>query len=129
MRQALLIFSVLAVGLPGITQPSHQHPVVRSIGVKRPNLVIRGANLSKVEIWAIPTGTGITADEYTLVGTAKRQNAGKHEVWIFPISSVPLSVTHIFAKGFDTQGRIVGTKWLRQQGATAISDALWGDQS
>jgi len=84
--------------------------------------------LSKVELWAIPTGTGITPDEYTLLGTAKRRNAaGQNEIWVFPIPSGPLSVTDIFAKGFDGQGRLIGTKSLPEKGASQIYDALWGD--
>ncbi len=130
MRHSLLIFTVLALGLQSVSQPSHQRAILRSVGIKRPNIIARGANLSKVEVWAIPSGTGITPDEYMLLGTAKLLNAaGQHEVWVFPITSTPLSVTDIFAKGFDAQGRVVGTKWLPQQGVTAIYDALWGDQS
>lgn len=52
------------------------------------NLVVRGAYLSKVEIGAVPTGTEITPDEYTLLGQAQRQSkAGRNEVWVFPIPS------------------------------------------
>ena len=129
MRHSLLIFSVLALGLHSFSQPSHQRAIIRSTGVKRPNIVVLGANLSKVEIWAIPTGTGIMPDEYILLGTANRRNAaGQNEVWAFPIPSGPLSVTDIFAKGFDAEGKLVGTKPLPYQGASQIYDALWGDQ-
>jgi hypothetical protein len=62
-RHSLLIVSVLALGLQGLSQPSHQSPIVLNVGIKRPNLVVRGANLSKVEPWAIPSGTGITPDD------------------------------------------------------------------
>src|SRR5256885_11540027 len=100
MRHSLLICAVLALGLQSISQPSHQRGVVRSIGIKRPNIVVRGKNLSKVEIWAVPTGTGITPDEYTLLGTAKRRNAaGQNEFWVFPIPSEPISATELFATG------------------------------
>jgi hypothetical protein len=130
MRHSLLIFSVLAFGLNGFSQPSHQRAIIRSAGVKRPNIVVRGANLSKVEVWAIPTGTGITPDEYSLLGTANRSNAaGQKEVWVFPIPSGPLSATGIFAKGFDAEGKLVGTKLLPYQGASQIYDALWGDRA
>jgi len=126
MRHSLLIFSVLALGLQGFSQPSHQRPGIRSVGIKRPNLVVRGSNLSKVELWAIPSGTGITPDEYMLLGTAKRRSAaGQNEVWVFPIPAGPLSVTDIFAKGFDNQGRSVGTTSLPEQGVSQIYDALW----
>ena len=129
MRHSLLIFLLLAFGLHSFSQPSHQRSVIRSIGIKRPNIVVRGANLSKVEVWEIPTGTGITPDEYTLLGTANRLNsAGQNEVWVFPIPSRPLSATDIFVKGFDAEGKSVGTKSLPYLGATQIYDALWGDR-
>jgi hypothetical protein len=129
MRPSGLIFRVLALGLHSFSQPSHQHAIIRSTGVKRPNIVVRGENLSKVEVWAVPTGTGITPDEYTLLGTAIRRNAaGQNEVWLFPIPLGPLSATAIFAKGFDADGKLVGTKSLPYQDATQIYAALWGDR-
>jgi hypothetical protein len=128
-RSLLIVFLAFVLGLQSFSQPSHQHTIIRSTGVKRPNIVVRGANLSKVEVWAIPTGTGITPDEYTLLGTAIRRNAaGQNEVWVFPIPSGPLSVTDIFAKGFDAEGKLVGAKSLPYQGATQIYDALWADR-
>jgi len=128
MRHSLLIFSVLALGLHSFSQPSHQRAIIRSIRVKRPSIVVRGANLSRVEVWAVPTGTGITPDEYALLGTANRRNAaGQNEVWVFPIPSGPLSATDIFAKGFNAEGKRVGTKSLPYQGASQIYHALWGD--
>ena len=84
--------------------------------------------MSKVEVWAIPTGTGITPDEYTLLGTAKRRNAaGQSDVWSFPIPSKPIAATEIFAKGFDAQGKEVARKSLSYAGASQIYDALWGN--
>jgi hypothetical protein len=130
MRHPLLILSVLAFGLNGLSQPSHRGARIRSAGVRRPNIVVRGAYLSKVVIWAIPTGTGIKPEEYILLGTANRRDAaGQKEVWVFPIPSGPLSVTDIFAKGFDAEGKLVGTKLLPYQGASQIYDALWGGRA
>src|SRR6266478_6609017 len=129
MRHLLLLFPLLAFGLHGFSQLPHQRAIIRSTGVKRPNIVVRGENLSKVEVWAVPTGTGITPDEYTLLGTAIRRNAaGQNEVWAFPIPLGPLSATAIFAKGFDAGGKLVGTKSLPYQGATQIYFFLWGDR-
>ena len=126
MPLTLLIFSVLAFGLHGLCQPSHQRSIIRSIVVKRPNIVVHGANLSKVEVWAVPTGTGITPDEYTLLGTANHRNAaGEDEVWVFPIPSDPLSATEIFATGFDATGKSVSIKSLPYRGASQIYDVLW----
>src|SRR5713101_6961071 len=95
MPLTLLIFSVLAFGLHGLCQPSHQRSIIRSIVVKRPNIVVHGANLSKVE------------------------------VWVFPIPSDPLSATEIFATGFDATGKSVSIKSLPYRGASQIYDVLW----
>jgi hypothetical protein len=95
----------------------------------RPNLVIRGAYLHRVEVWAIPTGTEITPDEYARLGDAKRSNAaGPKELWLFPIPPCPtgISATGIFAKGFDAQGIPIGTKSLPYNGASELYDALCG---
>src|SRR5438477_10525618 len=105
MRHSLLIFSVLALGLHSFSQPSHQRAIIRSTGVKRPNIVVLGANLSKVEIWAIPTGTGIMPDEYILLGTANRRNAAGHnEVWAFPYPFGSFFVMEILVKVFESGG-------------------------
>ena len=57
---------------------------IRDMRIVKPNLVIRGANLSKVEIWYWPTGTGI--EEPSFLGAARPNTApGAHESWAFPI--------------------------------------------
>ncbi len=38
------------------------------------------------------------------------------------------AATGIFAKGFDAEGKLVGTKLLPYQGASQIYDALWGGE-
>lgn len=47
---------------------------VSSVELKRPNIVIRGANLSKVQVWALPTGTGM-GDAHLIFGNAARKGA------------------------------------------------------
>ncbi len=127
MRRLSLICVLLACALDALAQPPKPHTAIRTIEVKRPNIVVRGANLAKVEIWAIPTGTEITPDMYALLGTAKRRSvAGKNEVWVFPIPPQPVLATNIFATGFDTDGNAVGTKSLPYNGATDLYEALWG---
>ena len=109
------------------------HSQLRTVQVRRPNIVISGANLSRVELWAVPTGTGITPDEYVLLGTAKRTNtAGSQEIWVFPIppckSDTRLLATEVFAKGFSANGDAIGTKSLPYSGASAVDEALCGAQ-
>jgi hypothetical protein len=85
-----MICLFLALGPESIASPPTRHPQLRRIEVQRPNIVIRGAYLDKVEVWAVPTGTGITPDEYVPLGNAKRKNAaGSKEIWLFPIPRVP----------------------------------------
>jgi hypothetical protein len=103
--------------------------VVRTIKISRPNVVITGSHLARVEIWIEPTGTGTGS---ALVGLARRTTApGEHENWLFPISSLPgypheIMAVNAFAKGFDALGREVGTKSLALNGVSAFNRALFG---
>jgi hypothetical protein len=128
-----MICLFLALGPESIASPPTRHPQLRRIEVQRPNIVIRGAYLDKVEVWAVPTGTGITPDEYVPLGNAKRKNAaGSKEIWLFPIppcaTDTRLLATEIFAKGFDAKGTVVGTQSLSYTGASAVHEALCGMQ-
>ena len=131
MRNTLMVCLCFLLGLESIAAPPTKHPQLRHIEVQRPNVVTRGAYLDKVEVWAVPTGTGITPDEYVLLGNAKRKNAGgSNEIWLFPIPSCAtdtrLTATEIFAKGFDAKGTFIGKKSLPYVGASAVHEALCG---
>ena len=133
MRNAMIISMFVAVGLWALAAPATRHPQLRRIQVRRPNIVIRGAYLGKVEVWAVPTGTEITPDEYVLLGNARRKTAaGSKEVWLFPIPSCAtdtrLSATEIFVKGLDTKGTVIATKSLPYSGASDVYRALCGVQ-
>jgi hypothetical protein len=100
---------------------------LRAVKIKRPNIVIRGAYLGRVEVWAEPSGTEITEDAYYRVGTAKRTNhGGGDEVWIFPITcpSTWIISTSVFVKAFDASGSYVATKSLPYFGVTDVANAL-----
>jgi hypothetical protein len=93
--------------------------------LKRPNIVIRGANLSKVEIWALPTGTGFEHDEHAVLGTAVRKGtAGAMELWVFRLppcdSSHLMLASGIAVVGFDVSGAEVGRKELPSMGAMEV---------
>jgi len=121
----------LVAAAASIAAPATKRALLRSVKIRRPNIFIRGAYLGKVEVWAVPTGTGITPDEYALVGTATRQAAaGQNETWLFPIdcTSPLIPSTEVFVKAFDQTGKAVGTKSLPYSGASEISDALCGGQ-
>jgi hypothetical protein len=131
MRKILLIGLVFSFAIGALAATPTGKSRLRSIRVRRPNIVVRGAHLSKVEIWAVPTGTEITEKNYTLLGTAKRINsAGSNEIWVFPIDcdDTRLLATTIFAKGFDLDGKAVGTIPLPYIGATEVLDGLCGNK-
>ena len=123
------MLTILLIGTESLAASPKGHAQLRAALVKRPNIVVRGAYLSRVEIWAVPTGTDITEDEYTLVGAAKRSNAvGGNEIWLFPIAceSPLVSSTEIFAKGFDESGNQIKRKSLPYTSLTDIAHALCG---
>jgi hypothetical protein len=125
-----VLLTILLIGTESLAASPKGHAQLRAVLVKRPNIVVRGAYLAKVEIWAVPTGTGITEDEYTLVGAAKRSNAaGGNEIWLFRITceSPLVSSTEVFAKGFDESGYQIGRKSLPYTSLTAIAHALCGE--
>ena len=131
MRNTLVISLLFVFVVAAVAAPQGDHSQVRTMQVRRPNIVIGGAYLSKVELWAVPTGTEITPDEYVLLGDAKRSNAAGHkEMWVFPIppceTDTRLLATEIFAKGFRANGDAVGIKSLPYSGASAVYEALCG---
>jgi len=126
-----MICVLLGLGLQSIAASPTMHPQLRTIEVRRPNVVIHGAYLHRVEVWAIPTGTEVTPDEYTLLGNAKRSNAaGPKEIWLLPIppcaTDTRLLATEIFAMAFDAKGTLLGTKSLPYNGASAVHETLCG---
>lgn len=128
-----MVCLLLGFGVEFIAASQGMHPQLRAIDVRRSNLVIRGAYLDKIEIWAIPTGTGITPDEYVLLGNAKRSSApGPNEIWLFQIPQCAtdnfLLATEVFAKAFDAKGTLIGKKLLPYNGASALHEALCGSK-
>jgi len=128
-----MICLLLGLAFESIAASATSHPRLRTIEIRRPNVVIRGAYLHKVEVWAIPRGRGITPDEYVVLGSAQRSNAaGPKEIWLFPIppcaTETRLLATGIFAKAFDKEGTVIGTKSLPYNGASAVHKALCGTQ-
>ena len=123
----LLFSAVLAAAAP-----QRNHSDLHAVQVRRPRIVICGAYLSKVEVWVVPTGTGITSDEFKLLGNAERTTPGGHnEVWVLRIPSCktdPLSATEVFVKGFSANGDLVGSKSLPYRGPGELYEAFCGKQ-
>jgi hypothetical protein len=128
LTRTLLALTIFTTGAVADGAPYRPHAVIRSVAIERPNLEVHGSNLSKVELYGVPSGTGITVGG--ILGSAKRQNsAGDDEIWIMPIPQKKDGVgsfTEIYAKGFDSRGRVVRTKSLPILGVSNIYDALWG---
>src|SRR5438067_12541763 len=86
-RNSQLVAAVVILGMACLHAQQARHSPFGTIEVKKSEIVIHGAHLQRVELWAIPTGTGITPDEYVLLGKAKRTNsAGRDEIWLFQMS-------------------------------------------
>jgi hypothetical protein len=129
MQKVLLVLLLVAFAASPTTAQPQKHAELRAIVVKRPIIVVRGSYLGKVEIWAVPTGTGISP-EGGLVGNARRSNAaGQKEIWLFPIAceSPLIPSTEVFVKAFDVKDNQVGRKSLPYSGASDIAQALCGE--
>jgi hypothetical protein len=102
-------------------------PAFLDMFVERPYIVVTGKNFSRVEVWAIPTGTEIKEEAYQKLGDATKNTQADDgaQRWSVVIPSTPMLVTEVFAKGFDKNGNAAGTISLPQKGATEISQALW----
>jgi hypothetical protein len=99
------------------------------VRVVRPNIVVYGSYLARVEIWVEPTGTEVGE---SVIGEAKRAGrAGGHEKWIFAISQLtgyphPIMVVNILAKGYDARGKMVGEKSLGFNNPGELNKELYG---
>ena len=128
--QAIIVIAGLSLATVS-AQPAAGRPRLLGIEVTRPIIVVHAAYLNRVEVWAVPTGTGITPKEYVLLGRATRSNGmGPKETWLFRIPSCAtdtrLLATEIFVQAFDSFGVNIGKKSLPFGGASAVREALCG---
>jgi len=101
-------------------------PAITSITLEKPNFVIKGKALSKVDVWAVPTGTGITEKDHRQIGVAALGTIdSKEQRWVIPVPREPMLLTEIYAKGFDEKGNLVGKVTLPITGASDIYRELW----
>jgi hypothetical protein len=94
-----------------------------SFRVVRPFFVIHGTNLSSVEIWISPTGTGLQPSRIGFAHLTTR--AGRHETWKLAIPQ-DLLATEIFAIAYDKAHVELGRHSLPFKGASALFEALYG---
>jgi hypothetical protein len=126
----MLTMGLLLAGVAAAAAPQPHRSELRKVQVKRAKIVILGAYLSKVEVWAVPTGTGVTESE--LIGNANRANpAGHNEMWVFPVgceSGGGLLATEVSITAFAEKGDVVGSKSLPYRGLGDLNEALCGKQ-
>lgn len=129
----LLIIGLVCYGIYYVIKSSTEKsettlkPAIISITLEKPNFIIKGRGLARVEVWAAPTGTGITEESYIKIGVGELKDGvdSKEQVWQIPIPREPLLLTEIFAKGFDEKGNLVGKVSLAIVGASDIYRELW----
>lgn len=83
--------------------------------------------LSKLEIWYVPSGTGVTSDMYQKVATATNYQ-GPLSSQIFMIKKVcpPPSAAAIFARGYDQYGnQLSSDKYSQYSGVTNIWNVIF----
>ena len=101
---------------------------IDTISVTAPNIVVNGKNLAGVKVYAVGSGTGVTAG--TLLGYATLQSTGTsgdmngEQTWTYTPTAG--SYTQIYAQGYSVGGQLVGTVTLSITGVTPIYNALWG---
>lgn len=97
--------------------------------VARPNLVVNGTALSRVEIWAVPAGTDIAEEDHKLLGNVSLHagSPSSTQIWSMPIPAEPILATEIYARAFDASGTLVEQISLPYLGATQIHNFVWSD--
>jgi hypothetical protein len=133
----LLLFALVVFGYyyfflyqsvpPSAQQQSPGQPVLNSLSVQGRVFVATGYRLGRVEVWGIPTGTGVTPDSYQLLGDMKRaSSSGAQQNWRLPVPDSPLLLTQVFARGYGGSGATTSDVYLPETGATALYQLLWG---
>jgi hypothetical protein len=101
---------------------------ISSFTVERPNLVVHSSNLARLEVYAVPTGTGVSEADIQKLGDASLENTSDNrmQTWVLPIPKNPILATDIYVIGYNQGNQAVASMSLGITGATAINDALWG---
>ncbi len=134
MTKKNLIFFIIFVVLVGLitlivaTRPGVKpgESKLETFVVQKPYLIATGKALSKVDIIAVPTGTGITEADYQILGSAQLQGEQDGtQLWRLAIPNDPVLATEIFAQGYATNGTKTNKISLPITGATEIYNTLW----
>lgn len=129
LQLGIYAYDNIIISSPNPIADEQEEPgMVTAFLVAKPNLIVDGSALSKVEIWAVPAGTGVLEEDYQLLGNATLQPGSDAltQVWALPIPEDPVLATEIFAKGFDMKGEFAGQMSLPYLGSTQVFNAVWG---
>ena len=97
-----------------------------SFDVEKPDLVVRGYELGRVEIFAVISdiaGPDSPRQPLGEAGLAEADEAGQK--WTMPIPGASLLASEVFATGFDRDGKEVGSLSLPFRGVKPVFTALW----
>lgn len=101
---------------------------VTGLVAERPHFLITSEGLKEVEVYAVPTGTNVTVDQYLSLGkTSEYTEIDGKQKWTVPIPVEPMLFANIFAVGMDNQGNSSDRFYFALSGASDIYSALWLD--
>lgn len=116
---------------PANNPPQQQTPQqvaeIMNFSVSGKNFVVKGKFLSKIEIWNIPSGTGIDPSMYKKIATSTSyQGTIGSQTFTILIPCSEGFGTNIFAKGYDQLGNALAvTKYLPYNGVTDIYENVY----
>ena len=120
------VVTFIAICMVAIFSFSKTHQAeIFTFTIQKPYFEVTGRNISRVEVWAIPTGTGIKVEDQVLLAVMERVSDKPQQIWHASIPTEPLLVTTIYIKAFDANNHVVSQKGLPFTGATELYDALW----
>jgi hypothetical protein len=90
--------------VPGTSGSVSGPASIKYLAIQKPNFVVRGENLSRVEMWATIKG------KQQLLGALTRQStppvAGMGDTWTMPIPA-HIGASGIYVRGYDAAGNAV----------------------
>lgn len=131
---ALLVIAIYMFGggnAPGgnATSTPSGDVTIREVRAERPNLIVLARGADRVELWYVPTGTGVSESQYAKLGAAKKGGRdGDYDTWTYPIPADVFLATRVFAKAYAGD-EAVAEGSLPAAGATQIYENLWGKKA
>ena len=105
-----------------------------TLKIEEKKFIVYTTNIGNVEIWGVTSGTesqDVLIGDADVLGNACAVNLGFNGdtfcTFVLAIPSEPMSLTQIYAIGYDYQGKEVARENFLYSGATEIYNALWGE--